>query len=247
MKSLGLWLYFIATITLSGVVNAEYVDNLPPIPYQLSPLIKGAMANLSPTQFAKAIESDTEKQTEAIIRGRGGKEGREFWDVFIKCTNKNIPMTDERATRCHELAFDTMEIFPTIFFLDYDRAVFKLAGYSFDKSIVAFANDCNTLGSCEIVMQKISELTNSMEFGTMIYLFGTACAVNSPDIRERFLPSNIAAACTQIYTSKPFKAEVCKINEKWRSSFCNNLHAGVIKSKKCSETRSHHYPEIDCN
>lgn len=244
MKSFGLWLSFVAAITLSGGVNAEYVDDLPPIPYQLSPLIKGAMINLTLTQFSNTLGSDKNEITAALLQKRGGKEGQTLWDATKKCDDKTIPMTDERKTRCVEIAIDGYRAVQTILFRDYGRAVFKLAGYSLDKSLVAFANDCNTLGSCEIVMQKILELTNSMESKPMFTLFGGLCVANNSDIRKRFLPSNVTTACTKMFSSAPFKEEICKLMARERSECSDNAFS---KTKYCTKTGYQHYPEIDCN
>lgn len=245
MKSLGIWLYFIAAITLSGRVNAEYVDNLPPIPYKLSPLIKGAKANLPTEKFLNGIESDPRKRGAAIIK-RGGKEGQELLDNLERCKDKIIPLTVERNIYCNEILFDTALIGTTLVFREYYRAVFNLAGYSFDKSLIAFAHDCNTFGSCQIVSEKILELTNSMEFMSMVGSFVFLCINNTPDIRKRFLPSNVAAACTQIMSSAPFKNEVCE-DKQWKSR-CNKLPAEVKnKVKYCTKTGNDRYPEIDCN
>lgn len=248
MKSLGIWLYFIAAITLSGRVNAEYVDNLPPIPYKLSPLIKGAKANLSSEKFSNEIESDPRKREIAIMK-RGGREALELLDNYKRCKDKTIPLTVERNIHCNEIEFDTFLVGLTIMRREYYRAVFNLAGYSFDKSLIAFAHDCNTFGSCQIVHEKILELTNSMEFMSMTGSFVLLCMSNTPDIRKRFLPSNVAAACTQIMASAPFKNDaVCGGKDEQREFFCNKLPAEVKrKAKHCTETGNYRYPEIDCN
>jgi hypothetical protein len=245
MKLLGLWLSFIVALMASCRANAEYVDNLPPIPYQAYALIRGATINLPMTQFAEAIVgSDPEKRAAILLKQRGGKEGQELWGAIAKCDDKTIPSSDDRKVRCMDIANELTFVINTILLRDYGRAVFKLAGYSFDKSIVVFANDCNTFGSCEIVHKKILELTNNMESMAPPYLFGHLCGSNNQSIRKRFLPSNVAAACTKMVSSAPFKEEICKIPVRDRSLCDDKVKS---KTRYCTETGNLLYPEIDCN
>lgn len=245
MKLLGLWLSFIVALMASCRVNAEYVDNLPPIPYQAYALIRGATINLPMTQFAEAIVgSDPEKRLATLLKQRGGKEGQELWDAAVKCDDKTIPGSDDSKARCKDIAYDLPFVISTITFRDYGRAVFKLAGYSFDKSIVVFANDCNTFGSCEIVLKRILELTNNMESGAPPFLFGQLCGSNNQSVRKRFLPLNVAAACVKISNSTPYKEGVCKTPVRDRSLCDDKVNS---KTRYCTETGNLVYPEIDCN
>lgn len=245
MKLLGLWLSFIVALMASCRVNAEYVDNLPPIPYQAYALIRGATINLPMTQFSEAIVgSDPEKRVATLLKQRGGKEGRELWDAMVKCDDKTIPSSDDSKARCIDIVTEAPSVIKTITFRDYGRAVFKLAGYSFDKSIVVFANDCNTFGSCQIVHKRILELTNNMESEAPLFLFGQLCSSNNQSIRKRFLPLNVAAACTRMMSSAPFKEEICKIPVRDRSRCDDKVNS---KTRYCTETGNLVYPEIDCN
>lgn len=250
MKLLGLWLSFIVALMASCRVNAEYVDNLPPIPYQAYALIRGATINLSLTDFRKAIVGNTPKSSLireglAVVLKRGGKEGQELWDAAIKCDDKTILHTDDDKARCLDAVGDGAFGGLTILFRDYGRAVFKLAGYSFDKSIIVYANDCNTFGSCNIVIDKVLELTNNMESGAPIYLFVQLCSSSNPSARKRFLPSNVAAACTKIMSSAPLKEEViCTDKNRVRDGCDDKIKS---KTRYCTETGSLLYPEIDCN
>lgn len=247
MKSLGLWFSFIVALMASCKVNAEYVDNLPPIPYQAYALIKGATINLSPTDFGNAIFGNTLKSDTRLIQKRGGKEGQGLLDAAIKCDDKTIPHTDDDKARCMDTAMDIATGSLIIFRRDYGRAVFKLAGYSFDKSISVFANDCNTFGSCDIVSKKVLELTNNMESMIPVGLFVEFCSSSNPSGRKRFLPLNVAAACVKIMSSAPLKeGVVCTDKNQVRDrSGCDDK----VKSKTryCTETGSLVYPEIDCN
>lgn len=249
MKSLGLWFSFIVALMASCRVNAEYVDNLPPIPYQAYALIRGATINLSLTDFRNAIIDNTPKRDPSkaglAILKRGGKEGQELLDAALKCDDKTIPHTDDDKARCMDTGGDLAVGVLTIFFRDYGRAVFKLAGYSFDKSIIVYANDCNTFGSCNIVMKKVLELTNNMESGVPIGLFVQLCSGSNPSARKRFLPSNVSAACTKIMGSAPLKEEVICTDKNRVKNGCDDK----VKSKTryCTETGSLLYPEIDCN
>lgn len=254
MKSLGLWLSFIVALMASCRANAEYVDNLPPIPYQISALIRGAMANLPGDKFIKAIESDPNKLVVAILK-RSGKAGQELIDADNKwrCDDETTPMDDERKARCFDSAVYAGFCGKVIINRDYARAVFKLAGYSFDKSFIAFANDCNTFGSCDIVADKILELTNNPESLEMLKLFVSTCSNSNPDIRKRFLPSNVAAACVKMMGLEPFKSKVCENKRdapKQIQVICGSpLSETAKKSNICANAGDffNNYPEIDCN
>lgn len=248
MKLLCLWLYFVVALMASCKVTAEYIDNLPPIPYQLSVLIEGATINLPITQFANAIESDSNKFTATVLK-RGGQEGQELLDAFMKCDDKTIPMTDERKARCFDTVTDAVIGAKTILYRDHGRAVFKLAGYSFDKSLVAFANDCNTFGSCDMLMDKIFELTNNPESMAPAKLFIVLCAGCTPNTRKLFLPLKVAAACTKMMSSASFKKKiVCADKSLVRDqSICNDNNKIGRKTRYCTESGSILYPEIDCN
>lgn len=252
MKLFCLWFYFVAALMTSCKVNAEYVDNLPPIPYQAYALIRGATINLPVTQFFEAIagsdaKTDPEKSEARLLKQRGGKVGQELWDTAIKCDDKTIPHTDDDKARCMDAAGDIAVGIMTIFWRDYGRAVFKLAGYSFDKSIIVYANDCNTFGSCNVVIKKVLELTNNMESGAPILLFSGFCSSGNPSARKRFLPSNVSAACTKIMSSAPLKEEVVctdKNRDRDRSGCDDKVRS---KTKYCTEKGNFAYPEIDCN
>lgn len=237
MKSLG-FLFFVATLTVSFRVNAVEIDRLPAVPYALYPLINVAKLQLPSEEFMNAIEIDPKKQRNAILR-RGGKEGQKLLNLVAKFDAENTPKTD----KYFEINMDAGLASNTILFRDYNRAVFRLKGYSFDKSLIAFADDCNTLGSCAILINKIIELAQNPEALQVIPLFALVCSASSDETREKFLPPNLIRACTQIMSTAPFKAGVCEASTTFRSGVCNSTRT----SRYCTETKNFFYPEFDCN
>lgn len=224
-------------ILFSGGALAQ-ADSLLAVPYALYPLINVARLQLPAEEFMNAIETNPQKQRSAILK-RGGKEGQKLLNLVAKTDAENTPKTDDRF----EINFDAEQAKKTIFFRDYGRAVFKLKGYSFDESLVAFADDCNALGSCELLIRKILELTQNPESFQVIPLFTMMCSGSTPDTRKKFLPPNLIRACTQIMSEAGFKVALCEGSVALRSNVCNSTRT----SKYCTETRNFFYPEFDCN
>lgn len=235
MKLLGLLILFI-TLALSYRANAETVDSLPPAPYVLYPLVNVARLKLPAEEFLKAIESDpnNDKVISALLK-RGGKPGQDILDVIAKISVETISETDERLLDANLAAF-------LIFFRDHGRAVFKLAGYSFDKSFITFADDCNTFGSCAKVIDIILERAKNREALHVWGLFYPLCAPSTPALRQQFLPQNLARACTQMMSTQDMKVAVCEIANDFRKK-CEP----TSKSKYCTGTENPFYPEFDCN
>lgn len=236
MKSPGL-LILLITLTLTYGANAETVDSLPPAPYVLYPLVNVARLKLPVEEFMNAIESDSnkEKRRSAVLK-RGGKAGQDLLDVITKINVETTPLNDERL-------FDAHFASQVIFHRDYGRAVFQLAGYSFDKSLIAFADDCNTFGSCIKVVDIILEQAKNPEALQLVGLFFVTCPLSTPASRQQFWPSNLARACTQIMIAvKDFQDATCKATKELRKTCLI-----TSKSKYCTGKENLFYPEFDCN
>lgn len=225
MTKISFCLIFAAILAVPCELSAEPLDNLPPIPYAQTPLIYSACHKLPKQEFIKSLigrkstddDNDSflgdEKFGLAMLK-RGGAVGRQMAeDTRTKeCTKnklKGAMIGDKLPSYCAPVIATTKMLFAR----DYYRAAFSSMGFSFDKSLIMFANDCYTYGSCTKAAERISIDISKNEQSLVAVLayieFCThacnkidsfdGCSANSPDGKKpyflSFLSKDVIEAC----------------------------------------------------
>jgi hypothetical protein len=255
MKSLTLWICCVVALMASNMTNAEYIDKAPAIPYKQSELLKfeAAFENNTDEKFHATLGSDLNAQLMELYK-RSGKIGQQILDDKT-CDDENVSnRPSELKAHCADRYIDSNIIINTITRRETFRETFRMAGYSFDKSLVVFANNCKSLGSCDAATQDIMNLTGYPPgTTTLVKIFAMACSGSTPSVRNQLMPPNVAAACVKIMSSEPFKSKVCELKIdalKQGQSFCSQQPKEVAdKMKYCSPGMKAwvDYPEIDCD
>lgn len=211
--------YLLAIIAMSATsfnLCAEDLDKLPPIPYAQAPLIFSATHKLPEREFLLALAGGdistkkdemfgNEKLSFAVLK-RGGNAGLKLTEDsrIAECTLNNMDAMDkEQRSYCD----DVQGVIKTIQVHEYSRAVFSSMGFSFDKSMVEFANDCNTYGNCDKAVKRLADISKNIQSLEMISLYVGLCkmasAVKSNEQKELFLSKEIIDACPPVLRILP--------------------------------------------
>lgn len=187
MQKIYFCLIFAAILAVPCALSAENLDNLPPIPYAQTPLIYSAVEKQPMGEFASSLigrkfvaDSDSFYKDEKIglaILKRGGTVGRQMAeDIRTKeCTPNKLKTAivgEKLLSYCDPVLATTSMLLVR----DYYRAVFSSVGFSFDKSLITFANDCYTYGSCEKAGLRIIDISKNIQSMSALFAYTQFCS-----------------------------------------------------------------------